>query len=228
MTGDPELHDILSGMSTTSPRRRTGGVGLRPGQLQAFVLLTAMVAVMWLLEVVNTLDANHLDGDGIISRNVGRLWGILTAPFLHASFAHLSSNTVPFVFLGVIIALRGARALALVTAIVIVLGGLGTWLIGPSNIPTIGASGVVFGYAGFLLARGLFNRNVLELLTGGVVAVVWGSALVSSLVPHDGISWQGHLCGGIAGIIAAWLVSNRRRPKNPTPGPTSLPPALTR
>lgn len=175
-----------------------------------FELLFAMVAVMWLLEIVNTLDSNGLDGDGIWPRNVGRLWGIFTAPFLHASFAHLISNTIPFVFMGAIVALRGAGRLAAVTLIVIVLGGLGTWLIAPSGADTIGASGVVFGYATYLLARGFFNRSALELITGLIVGVLWGAALLASLVPHPGISWQGHVCGAIAGVIAAWGLSRRR------------------
>ena len=162
---------------------------------------------MWLLEVINTLDHNALDSDGIYPRNFGHLWGIITAPFLHVSFPHLIDNTIPFVFMGVIIALRGAARLALVTAIVIVVGGLGTWLIAPGHSVTVGASGVVFGYATYLFTRGLFNRSVLEILTGVVVGVVWGGALLSSLVPHYGVSWQAHACGAVAGVVAAWAAA---------------------
>jgi membrane associated rhomboid family serine protease len=194
------------------PRRRTEH---RPSvqlleHIQGVTLLAGVVALMWVIEVVNTLDSNGLDTDGIWPRNVGRLWGIFTAPFLHVSFAHLIANTIPFAFMGLIIALRGAARLALVTLIVIVVGGLGTWLIAPANSYTVGASGVVFGYATYLLTRGLFDRSVLELLTGAVVGVVWGGALLSSLVPHYGISWQGHACGAIAGVVAAYLL--RREP----------------
>ncbi len=188
-----------------------GALIKRQTQREGIELLLAIVAVMWVVEIVNTLDSNHLDNDGIYARNFGRLWGILTAPFLHVSFAHLISNTIPFVFMGVIIALTGAGRLALVTGIVIIIGGLGTWLIAPANVSTVGASGVVFGYAAYLLARGLFDRNMFELLTGAVVAAVWGGALLSSLVPHYGVSWQGHLCGAIAGVLAAWLLSDNRR-----------------
>jgi membrane associated rhomboid family serine protease len=175
-------------------------------------LLAAIVAVMWIVEIINTIDSNRLDQDGIYARNVSHLWGILTAPFIHASFAHLISNTIPFVFLGLIIALRGAARLGMVTAIVIVLGGLGTWLISPAGVPTVGASGVVFGYAAYLLTRGFFDRSLLEALTGLVVAVLWGGALLSSLVPHPGVSWQGHLCGALAGVLAAYLLAPRREP----------------
>src|SRR5437879_5771216 len=127
---------------STSVTRRRGGL-----QREGIQLLAVIVAVMWIIEVINTLDNNALDSDGIYPRNIGRLWGIVTAPFLHASFQHLISNTVPLVFMGLIIALRGAARVALVTAIVALIGGLGTWLIAPAHSITIGASGVVFGYA---------------------------------------------------------------------------------
>src|SRR5947209_16055124 len=98
---------------------------------------------MWVVEIINSLDSQHLNHDGIWARSVPHLWGIFTAPFLHAGWGHLISNTVPLLFLGVILALRGAARLATVTAIVIVLGGLGTWLIAPAGSDTLGASGVV-------------------------------------------------------------------------------------
>jgi membrane associated rhomboid family serine protease len=191
-------------MSTKVPARR--------GQLQreGIGLLTGIVALMWLIEVINSLDSNRLATDGIYARNVDRLWGILTAPFLHAGFGHLISNTVPLVFMGVIIALRGAARLAFVTLIVIVVGGLGTWLIAPSGADTIGASGLVFGYATYLLTRGFFDRSVLEVLTGVIVAALWGGVLLASLVPQPHISWQGHLSGAVGGVAAASLLSSRR------------------
>jgi membrane associated rhomboid family serine protease len=183
----------------------------------------AIVALMWVLEAINSLDNQGLNGDGIYPRNVDHLWGILTAPFLHLSFPHLIDNTIPFVFMGVIIALRGAARLALVTAIVILVGGLGTWLIAPAGTVTVGASGVVFGYATYLLTRGIFNRSWLEFLTGVVVGVVWGGALLSSLVPHRGISWQGHAAGAIGGIVAAWLLARPRTHRPPRPAAVAAP-----
>jgi membrane associated rhomboid family serine protease len=193
-------------MSTSTPTvKRKAGL-----QREGIELLLAIVAVMWIVEVINTLDNNGLDSDGIYPRNVGRLWGIVTAPFLHASFGHLISNTIPFVFLGLIIALRGAARVAMVTVIVAVFAGLGTWLIAPAHSVTVGASGIVFGYATYLLTRGLFDRNALELVTGLIVGVVWGGALLSSLVPHYGISWQGHASGAVGGVVAAWLLAGDR------------------
>jgi membrane associated rhomboid family serine protease len=211
----------LTTPSTTSPAAAPKG----QLQRQGIQLLVAIVGLMWLIEIINTLDSNALDSDGIYPRNIGRLWGIITAPFLHASFQHLIDNTIPFVFMGLIIALVGAVRLLKVTAIVIVLGGLGTWLIAPAGSVTVGASGVVFGYATYLLTRGLFNRSALELLVGIVVGVVWGGALLTSLVPHYGVSWQAHACGALAGVIAAWLLARpqarARAASGPEPGPAS-------
>ena len=191
-------------------------------QRQGIVLLAGIVGLMWVLEIINSIDSYKLDFEGgIHPRDLGRVWEILTSPFLHGSYGHLIANTIPFVFMGLIIALRGAARLALVSAIVIVIGGLGTWLISPSGSVTVGASGVVFGYAGYLLTRGLFNRSALEIVTGGLVGAIWGGALLTSLVPHSGISWQGHLSGGIAGIIAAWLLADRPSAAKRSAGPSS-------
>jgi len=207
----------VSTVAPRSPRRESfARTALRQAapkwRLQQGVLelLFGIVALMWLVEIVNWIDGYGLDGDGIYSRSFSHLWGIFTAPFIHENFApHLLDNTIPLVFMGVFIAWRGARRLAIVTAIVIVLGGFGTWLIGPAHVSTIGASGVVFGFATYLLTRGLFNRSLLELLVGGLVGVFWGGALLSSLVPHTGVSWQGHLCGGLAGVVAAYVLARQ-------------------
>ena len=195
-----------------APRKGlSGGLERRTRRsVEGFELLAVLVAVMWIVEVINALDANRLDtAGGLYARNVDHLWAIFTSPFLHAGFGHLIGNTIPFIFMGAIIALRGAARLALVTLIVIIVGGLGTWLISPSGTDTVGASGIVFGYAGYLLTRGLFDHSVGELLTGAIVGVLWGAVLIASLIPHGHVSWQGHLTGALGGVIAAWLLARR-------------------
>ncbi|WP_371402329.1 rhomboid family intramembrane serine protease [Kribbella sp. NBC_00662] len=198
-------------MSSQTPAKRSGrsvdtakiGGGLK--------LLVLLVGLMWLSEVIDTATNGALDQYGIISREPRGLVGILTAPFLHLGFGHLISNTLPLVTLGAIIAVSGAARLFAVTAIVVVIGGFGTWLISPPNTITIGASGLVFGYASYLILRGLFNRRLGQVLIGIVVIMVWGSALFGGLLPQDGISWQGHLFGGIAGVLAAWVLSDDKQ-----------------
>jgi len=191
------------------PSRRGGDRSpAREQRREGLLLLIGIVALMWLVEAINTIDSNGLDDDGIYARNISRFWGIVTSPFIHASFQHLFDNTLPLVFLGVIVALRGATRLALVTGFIIVVGGLGTWLISPSGSITIGASGLVFGYATYLLTRGFFNRHLLEVAVGLVVGVIWGAVLISSLVPRQGVSWQAHVCGGLAGVLVAWRLAH--------------------
>ena len=222
----PQRQTLPSQLAT--PRR----VDAARQSVEGLALLAAIVALMWLIEVINSVDGNALTNDaGIIPRNTDHVWAIFTSPFLHANFQHLIDNTVPFVFMGVIIALRGAGRLALVTLIVILVGGLGTWLIAPADTNTIGASGVVFGYATYLFTRGLFDRSALEILTGIVVGVVWGGALLSSIVPHTGVSWQAHVCGAVGGVVAAWLLAGRQAGRNRgsrPPGEGELPPPAHR
>src|SRR5689334_589117 len=131
--------------------------GRKDERYAGFVVVAAMAALMWVVLIVDEIDSHRLDTWGIRPHHVDRLVGIVTAPFLHSGFAHLSANTVPFVVLGFAIAFSGLTRVLAVTAIVMVVGGLGTWLIAPSNTVHIGASGVVFGYAAYLVFRGVFT-----------------------------------------------------------------------
>ena len=174
-----------------------------------FAFVAVMVAIMWVLEIYDQLTGESLDQYGIEPHDVDGLGGILLAPFLHAGFGHLIGNTVPFVLLGLTIALGGVVRVAATTAIVVLVAGFGTWLIAPSGTDHIGASGVVFGYATYLVARGVYSRRPLHLGVGLVVLGVYGTTLLFALIPRDGISWQGHLCGGIGGIVAARVLDRR-------------------
>jgi membrane associated rhomboid family serine protease len=172
-------------------------------------IVIALIALMWASELLDTILDHRLDRYGIEPRDADGLSGIVAAPFLHANFGHLIGNTIPFAVLGFVIALGGAARVALVTVITAFVSGAGTWLIAPEHTLHIGASGVVFGYATYLLARGFFNRDLVQLLTGAVVAVIWGGALLGGLEPQQGISWQGHLFGAIGGIVAARVLTDR-------------------
>ena len=198
---------LSTAMRTNIPQKRRQVI-------EGLGLLVGITAFMWLIEGINSIvGGERLDRwGGIHARNIGDLWSVFTSWFLHANFSpHLIDNTIPFLFMGAFIALHGARRLAAVTVIVIVIGGIGTWLISPSGVYTVGASGVVFGYATYLFARGLFDRNVVELLVGVIVGFVWGAALVSSVVPHQGVSWQAHVCGAVGGVVAAYVLASRSR-----------------
>ncbi len=203
----------------STPARRPN---LSDDRIRGLVLVGAMVVVMWAVEVVNSIDSYGLNVDGgILPRHLDGLDGVLFAPFLHASWSHLIGNTIPFVILGGVLALSGLARVILVTAIVAVVGGLGTWLVAPSNTVHIGASGLVFGYAAFIVARGaLPPRSLLQIAAGLIVVVVWGTTLLSGLAPQDGISWQGHLFGALGGLLAAFLLSKRAPRARPPAAPS--------
>jgi membrane associated rhomboid family serine protease len=191
------------------PRGTDAAAGSTERARRGAEAMLVLVGIMWVLQVVNSLDGYSLSkGDGIVPREVAGLKGIVLAPFLHASWGHLIGNTIPFVVLGLMIAVAGPARLLVVTAIVALVAGLGTWLTSPSHSDTVGASGVVFGYAAYLIARGFFNRRLTEIAIGVVVAVLFGGALLSSLLPHAGVSWEDHAFGAIGGLLAARLLSD--------------------
>ncbi len=167
--------------------------------------VVVMVALMWLIEIIDTIANGRLDQYGIEPRKLWGLDGILFAPFLHGGFGHLIANTIPFLLLGGAIALGTAKRFATVTVIVGLVGGLGTWLTGPTNTIHIGASGLVFGYLTYLMARGIFARNIWYLLGGVLTFMVYGGVLWGVL-PAPGISWQGHLFGAVGGVVAAYVL----------------------
>jgi membrane associated rhomboid family serine protease len=108
------------------------------------------------------------------------------------------------------IALSGAARVLATTGIVALVAGVGTWLTAPSGSVTVGASGIVFGYAAYLVSRGFYSRRLGQLAIGAVVAVIFGAALLWSLIPRSGISWQDHLFGAIGGVIAARYLTVQR------------------
>ncbi|MDX6719485.1 MAG: hypothetical protein QOJ63_1739 [Solirubrobacteraceae bacterium] len=190
---------------------------LGPDRTAALRLVVAMVAVMWITEVIDLAVGHRLDGYGIHPRDVDGLPEIVSAPFLHAGFGHLISNTIPFAVMGAAIALGGLARVALVTVIVGVVSGLGVWLVAPSNEVHLGASGLVFGYASYLVTRGVLSRRLIEIVIGVAVVAVWGIGLLQGLLPQERISWQAHLFGAIGGVIAAFLLAGRREPRSGRP-----------
>jgi len=171
--------------------------GLRP-----VVPVAVMLAAMWVSEIIDLPLDGRLDRFGIRPRRFDGIDGIVFSPFLHGGFGHLIANTLPFALLGVAIALGSTRRFLIVTAIVALVGGVGTWLTGSGSSVIIGASGLVFGYLTYLVSRGIFARNLAYLAGGVVVLMVYGGVLWG-LLPRPGISWQGHLFGAVGGIVAA-------------------------
>ena len=183
-------------------------------------VLSATVAIFWTIVILNELVLEQilviangcalirgLNALGIVPQSFIGLRGILFAPFLHGSFYHVLANTAPFIVLGWLVMLRNIKDFYFVSAISALVGGLGTWLIGRPCSVHIGASGVIFGYFGYLLFRGYFERSFVAIAISLAIAITYGSLIWGVLPTRSYISWEGHLFGFIGGIIAAKLLS---------------------
>jgi membrane associated rhomboid family serine protease len=176
----------------------------------AVVLMSAFVALIWIVQVFNWADGYRLDYElGILPHQVIRLPEIFTAPFLHVSWQHIESNTVPLFVLGVLAAYRGIKKFLLLTLIVTVASGLAVWLFQGGNAPTVGASGIIFGYFGYVVVRGFVDRNLLDIGVGIVAGVLYWTILEVAIPGTPGISWIGHVGGLFGGVVAAWVLRER-------------------
>lgn len=202
----PALPSAPLGGSPTEPTSSR-----RPLWVQAATIIVAFTVLLYAIEVVDVLVNHRLDRAGVEPRQIDGLWGVLFAPVLHFGWAHLIANTIPMLVLGFLSLTAGiARGIA-ATAVVWIVGGVGTWLTGGAGSVHIGASVLIFGWLTFLLARGLFNRSASQMLIGLVVLVFYGGMLWGVLPSDPRISWQGHLFGAIGGLVAAWLLSSDQR-----------------
>jgi len=176
---------------------------------KGFKTIAGLALLMVVLQVLNVATGYSLMAFGLVPRTLHGLFGILTSPFLHASFAHLSANLIAFLVLGTLVILDGLHRFIAVSAIVIVLGGALVWLFGFAGVH-VGASGWVFGLWAYLLARAWFHRSWSNLITAGVVAVLYGG-LILGFLPRQGVSFEGHLFGAFAGFIAAKVLLSAPR-----------------
>ncbi|WZW97256.1 rhomboid family intramembrane serine protease [Propioniciclava soli] len=190
----------------------------RPTREGASLFMLGWVALLWVLEIVDQLfPFLGLDAAGITPRDPGDLYSVFTAPFVHYGFSHLIANTVPFFVLGLLILLSGVRTFVVATGASVLASGLAVWLLSAPGTLTAGASGVVFGWLAFVLARGLFTANLNHLLIGVVVFAIYGGVLWGVFPTAPGVSWLGHLGGAIGGVLAAWWLSRRGNDQSAIP-----------
>ena len=176
------------------------------------LVLGGLVALMWITEFVDIFFfRGRLDAFGIRPHSFIGLRGILFAPFLHGGLRHLIANTIPFLTLGWLVMLRETSDFFVVSIITMLVSGLGVWLTGSPYSIHVGASGIIFGYFGFLLLRGYFERSFAAILFSLVVGFLYGGMIWGVLPIQYGISWQGHLFGFIGGAIAARLLAKPKR-----------------
>ncbi len=177
--------------------------------LSAFWVL-GLLAVIWAVELVNGFLGHQLTAWGILPRTTQGLIGVPLSPFLHGSLSHAVSNTFPLLVLGGLVGMRGSQVLVGVSLFVIMVGGVAVWGLGRTAIH-VGASGLVFGYFGYLLAKGWYDRKPSSILVAIVVLLLYGGLLLGVLPKGGFISWESHLFGLIAGMLAARLTKKKGR-----------------
>ena len=216
----PPSYGVSPGGSGT-PTKRSGSTDLSRRVKPAVITIGALAVLLIIIQAINWATDYRLDQFGIDPRSWEGLLGVLFAPLLHGSWAHLWSNLVPLVIMGVLIMLSGVRQFIAVTVLVWLVAGLGVWLVAPANTTTVGASGIVFGWLAFLIARGIWTRNWKHILLGLVLLALYGSIFWTGIVTVAAaditgvvtVSWQGHLFGAIGGVLAAFLVAKADGPR---------------
>ncbi|WP_242601413.1 rhomboid family intramembrane serine protease [Pseudaestuariivita atlantica] len=178
-------------------------------RLERFVWIAALLVAIWGFEAVNLISGYALNPRlGLIPRHVAGLDGVLFMPLLHGSVAHAAANTAPLAVLGAVVVLTAHRDALLATAIIVLGGGLAVWLFAGKALH-VGASGLIFGWFGFLIARGVVERRAVPLIAAIGVAVIYGTMVWGVLPGQEGISWEAHLFGALAGLAAAILLRRR-------------------
>lgn len=174
--------------------------------LGRFRWLITLLAVIWGIQGVNLITGYGLNGlFGLLPRAIGGLDGIVLMPLLHGSIGHALSNSLPLAVLGGLLALTARNKLVPATAIIVALGGIGVWVFGQPGLH-VGASGLIFGWFGFLVARGVVDRRPVPILVAVGVVLAYGAMIWGVLPGQPGVSWESHLFGAAAGVAAAILL----------------------
>ncbi|MGF1431162.1 rhomboid family intramembrane serine protease, partial [Kitasatospora sp. LaBMicrA B282] len=178
---------------------------------KAFFTVFGFLAVLWLVQLANWSESGSLVRDyGIHPHDLAGLGELFTAPLLHVSWQHLQSNSGPLFIFGFLAAYRGVRKFLLLTLLITITSGMAVWIFQSGDSVTVGASGLVFGYLGYVVLRGLFDRHLIDTLIGLVMAASFSYEL-SVAVPGapSGVSWLDHLGGLVGGVAGAWLLRDR-------------------
>jgi membrane associated rhomboid family serine protease len=190
---------------------------------RAFVIMCGVVPILAFIEFIDQRLGGELDSlAGIRPRRLDGLDGILLAPLVHDGWQHLFANSTPLILLGTFVLAAGTRRFLLATLVIAVFSGLGVWLFTPPNYLVLGASGIIFGWLGYLLMRGIVERSLWNFAVALVVGLLYGWQLVALLPTDQRVSWQGHLFGFLGGLVAA-VMFRRPRIRSVTPEPLGLP-----
>ncbi len=188
---------------------------------RAFVVMCAVVPFLFLIEVLDWATPGYslAQAGGIRPKQIDGLDGILFAPFLHANFAHLYANSIPLILLGTFVLAAGVKRFLWSTGVIMFVAGLGVWIVGSAGSVHVGASGVIFGFLGLLLTRGIVERSWWNIAVALLIGMLYWWQMFGMLPGQERVSWEGHLFGFIGGVIAAILFRHRRR-RRPAGGPS--------
>src|SRR6204780_1874743 len=201
---------MASQPGSSAPAHRAAEIDVDEAR-KAFFLMVGFIGLIWVLQVANWADPYHLDASfGILPRSLGHLGEIFTAPFLHFSWDHIEGNSGPLFVFGLLAAYRGVYKFLGVTLLVAVTSGLGVWLFQSGSTVTVGASGLIFGYFGYVLARGGIDRNLIDALAAVVMGLSYAYILTVAIPGTPGVSWIGPLGGLIGGLAAGWIFRSSR------------------
>lgn len=175
-----------------------------------FRLIVMLVAGLWFVEIVDRLWArsspgHSLEAFGILPRTLFGLVGIVTSPFIHGGFGHLANNSGPLILLGWLVLLGGRKLFFKVSGLILLVSGTATWLFGSAPGPHLGASGLIYGYLGFLLVRGFLEPSVRWVVVSVAVGILY-TGVLGSFLPDGQVSGAGHLGGFLGGVLAGWLL----------------------
>ncbi len=205
-----------------SPRGRSEAEATIAEARRALWVMVWILAIIWIVQIINAALHYSLSYDyGIRPRHLSSLPDVLSAPFLHFGWSHIEGNSGPLFIFGFLAAYRGVRKFLSVTVLVVLTSGVGSWLTGLDHSVGAGASGVVFGYFGYIIVRGAFDRHRIDVVIGLVMALCFAYQF-SVLLPTEGIDWQGHMFGFVGGLLGGWLFRDRR-PRQPTIAPSASP-----
>jgi membrane associated rhomboid family serine protease len=203
-------------LPTPAEPKRTPKKQFQPdGWAGAFTVMTALLGVLWLVQLVNASNGGRLVRFGLHPGDLDGLQGIITEPFLHSSYGHLLANSLPFLALGWLVLTSGFRAWLLATGIIMGIDGIFTWLVAPSGT-VVGASGLVFGWLAYLIARAYFARKIAWIIIAVAAAATFSSLFTGLLPSTSGVSWQAHVGGILGGIAAGWVLHPRKSKKATT------------
>ena len=186
---------------------------------KAFFVMFGFLALVWVVQLANWGEGYALSRQyGLVSGDLGTLPDILTAPLLHWSWAHIEGNSGPLFIFGFLAAYRGVARFLGLTLLVAVVSGLTVWFFESGSVDTVGASGLIFGYFGYVVLRGIFDRHLIDTLIGVVMAASFAYLLLVAVPGTPGVSWLGHLGGLAGGVVGAWVFRDRR-PRDGAGGP---------